>query len=56
MHNDLQLTEETFGSLEKEKVERFHAMAAGKEKAAVRGGAVFEHLQQAVLNSRAQGN
>jgi hypothetical protein len=56
MHNDLQLTEETFGSREKEKIERFHAIATGKEKTAVRGGAVFEHLQQAVLSSRAQGN
>ncbi len=56
MRNDLQLTEETFGSLEKEAIERFHALAAGREKAAVRGGAVFEHLQRAVLSSRAQGN
>ncbi|HWR91639.1 MAG TPA: hypothetical protein VN300_04400 [Desulfobacterales bacterium] len=56
MHNDLQLTEETFGSAKKEAVERFHALAAGKEKAAVRGAAVFEHLQRAVLSSRAQGN
>jgi hypothetical protein len=56
MHRDLQLAEETFGSLEKEKIERFHALAAGKEKAALRGSAVFEYLQQAVLRSRAQGN
>jgi hypothetical protein len=56
MHNDLQLTEETFGSREKEKIERFHAIAAGKEKAAVRGSAVFAYLQQAVLSSRAKGN
>jgi hypothetical protein len=56
MHHDLLLTEETFGSAEKEKIERFHALAAGKEKAAVQGAAVFEHLQQTVLHSRAQGN
>jgi hypothetical protein len=56
MHNDLQLTEEAFGSREKESVERFHALAAGKEKAAVRGAAVFEYLQEAVLSSRSQGN
>lgn len=56
MRNDLQLTEETYRSREKETIERFHALAAGREKAAVRGGAVFEHLQQAVLSSRAQGN
>ena len=56
MRNELQLTEESFSSLDKEKIERFHALAAGREKAAVRGAAVFEHLQQAVLSSRAQGN
>ena len=56
MPNELQLTEEGFGSLEKEKIERFHALAAGKEKTAVRGAAVFEYLQQAVLSSRSQGN
>ncbi len=56
MRNELQLTEEPFESLEKETIERFHALAAGKEKAAVQGAAVFEHLQQAVLQSRAQGN
>jgi hypothetical protein len=56
VRNDLQLTEETFSSLEKETIERFHALAAGRQTAAVRGGDVFGHLQQAVLNSRAQGN
>jgi hypothetical protein len=56
MHNDLQLTEEIFGGREKEQIERFHAIASGKEKTAVRGSAVFAALQQAVLNSRAQGN
>jgi hypothetical protein len=56
MHNELQLTDETFAAPQKEKIERFHAMAAGREKAAVRGAAVFESLQQAVLSSRAQGN
>ena len=56
MHNELQLTEEAFGSLEKDKVERFHALAAGKAQSAVRGAAVFAHLQQAVLNSRSQGH
>ena len=56
VHNDLRLTEEQFGALEKEKVERFHAIAAGKEKTAVQGVAVFEHLQKAVLSSRTHGN
>jgi len=56
MRNELQLTEEIFGSLEKEKIEQFHALAAGRQTAAVRGGDVFEHLQQAELSSRAQGN
>jgi hypothetical protein len=56
VRNDLKLTEEQFGALEKEKVERFHAIAAGKEKTAVQGAAVFEHLQQAVLSSRTHGN
>jgi len=56
VRNELQLTEETFESRKKETIERFHALAAGREKAAVQGGAVFEHLQQAVRSSRAQGN
>lgn len=56
VRSDLQLTEETFESRRKEAVERFHALAAGKEKAAVRGGAVFAHLQQAVRSSRTNGN
>ena len=56
VHNDLTLTEEQFGALEKEKVERFHAIAAGKEKTAVQGVAVFEYLQKAVLSSRTHGN
>jgi hypothetical protein len=56
MHNDLKLTEEQFGALEKEKLERFHAIAAGKEKTAVQGAAVFEYLQKAVLSSRTHGN
>ena len=56
MRNDLKLAEETFGAFEKEKVERFHAIAAGKEKTAVQGAAVFEHLQKAVLSSRTKGN
>ena len=50
--NDLRLTEESFGTLEKEKIERFHRLASGKEPAAIEGGAVFEHLQKMVLNSR----
>jgi hypothetical protein len=54
--NDLRLTEELFGTLEKEKIERFHRIASGKEAAAVEGGAVFEHLQKMVLTSRSKGN
>jgi len=56
VHNDLKLTEEQFGALEKEKVERFHAIAVGQERTAVQGAAVFEHLQKAVLSSRTHGN
>jgi hypothetical protein len=56
MRNELKLTEEQFGALDKEKLERFHAIASGKEKAAVEGAAVFEHLQKAVLSSRTKGN
>lgn len=55
-HNELQLTEEAFGSREKDQVERFHALAAGKEPSTVRGAAVFAYLQEAVLNSRSQGH
>jgi hypothetical protein len=56
MHNDLRLTEEQYGSLDKKQVERFHAVAAGKEGTAVQGNAVFEYLQKAVLSARARGN
>jgi hypothetical protein len=54
--NDLRLTEELFGTFEKEKIERFHRIASGKEPAAIEGGAVFEHLQKMVLSSRSKGN
>ena len=54
--NDLRLTEELFGTFEKEKIERFHQIASGKQPAAIEGGAVFEHLQKMVLNSRSRGN
>jgi hypothetical protein len=54
--NDLRLTEELFGTLAKEKIERFHRIASGKEPATVEGGAVFEHLQKMVLSSRSKGN
>jgi hypothetical protein len=56
VHNDLRLTEEQFGAHEKEKVERFHVIAASREKTAVQGADVFEHLQRAVLSSRTHGN
>jgi hypothetical protein len=56
MRNELKLTEEQFGSLENEKVERFHAIAAGKVECDVHGVRVFESLQRAVLTSRAKGN
>lgn len=56
MRNELQLTEEAFGSQEKDRVERFHALAAGKASSDVQGAAVFAHLQQAVLSSRSQGH
>ena len=53
--NDLRMTEELFGTLEKEKIERFRRISAGKEPAAIEGAAVFEHLQKMVLNSRSKG-
>lgn len=54
--NRLKLTEEQFGAFDKEKVERFHAFAAGDGPAAAEGTAVFERLQASVLSSRANGN
>ena len=56
MRNDLRLTEEQFEEFDKEKVERFHAIAAGKVEGDVQGVLVFESLQKAVLTSRAKGN
>lgn len=56
IQNELRLTEEQFGSLDKGQIERFHAIAAGKEKTGIQGSAVFEYLQKAVLSSRAKGN
>ena len=52
----LKLTEEPFGSSQKESVERFHRFAAGDGPAAAEGAAVFERLQDLVLSSRAKGN
>jgi hypothetical protein len=52
----LKLTEEQFGAFDKERVERFHAFAAGDGPAAIEGAAVFARLQALVLSSRANGN
>jgi hypothetical protein len=52
----LKLTEEQFGAFDKERVERFHAFAAGHGLAPTEGAAVFERLQAMVLRSRANGN
>jgi hypothetical protein len=56
MHTALQFTEEHFGSLEKDALPRLHRMASGQQKTATEGAAVFAHLQEMVLNSRAGGN
>jgi hypothetical protein len=56
VHNALRLTEDQFGSLDKARVEQFHAIVAGKEGAAAQGAAVFEYLRNLVLTSRANGN
>jgi hypothetical protein len=56
MRNELKLTEEQFGDVDKAKVERFHAIAAGKVETEIHGAEVFAYLQQTVLSSRAKGN
>jgi hypothetical protein len=56
MRNDLRLTEEQFGSREKERIERFHRIAGGKEEPTAAGPAVFGRLKAAVMRSRAAGN
>jgi hypothetical protein len=56
VRNELVLTEEQFGSFDKEKIERFHLVAGGKSEAAARGAAVFEQLQKTVMRSRSKGN
>ena len=43
---DLRLTEELYGTFDKEKIDRFHRIASGKEPAAVEGGAALERLQK----------
>jgi hypothetical protein len=53
--NLLQLTHETFGSLDKNKMERFKLIAAGKETSEITGSAVFEALQKAVPEAGAAG-
>lgn len=53
--NRLALTEEQYGSLEKERMARFHRIASGQEGGDVEGPAVFERLQQMVLTSRSMG-
>ncbi|MCU0560912.1 MAG: hypothetical protein MUD16_12070 [Desulfobacterales bacterium] len=56
MHHALRLTEEHFGSLDKEALPRLHRIASGQEKTGLEGAAVFARLQQMVLSSRAGGN
>ncbi len=56
MHHLLQFTDERFEAREKEALPRFHRMASGQEKTAIEGNAVFAHLQEMVLSSRAGGN
>ncbi len=56
MHHALRFTDERFGAREKEALPRFHRIASGQEKTAIEGAAVFAHLQETVLSSRAGGN
>jgi hypothetical protein len=56
VHNRLALTEERYGSLEKERLAGFHRIASGQEGADVEGAAVFERLQEMVLTSRSMGS
>lgn len=56
IHNALRLSEEQFGSLDKTRVEQFHAIASAKEGTSIQGAAVFEYLRNLVLRSRANGN
>ncbi|MFO7706573.1 MAG: hypothetical protein R6V84_00210 [Desulfobacterales bacterium] len=56
MHHALQFTEERFGSLEKDALPRLHRIASGQQKTGLEGAAVFSHLQEMVLSSRAGGN
>ncbi len=56
MHHLLQFTEERFGSLEKDALPRLHRIASGQLKTGIEGAAVFAHLQEMVLSSRAGGN
>lgn len=52
IQGSLKLIEEQISSLDKPKIEIFQQIAAGKQKVAVEGAAVFEYLKNAVLKPK----
>jgi len=49
IHNTLKLIDAQIGSYDKEKIERMHQIAAGKEDASMEGYRVFQYLKDAVV-------
>jgi hypothetical protein len=52
IHGTLKLIDEQISSFDKTTIERLQQVAAGKQKAAVEGPDVFEHLKNAVLKKK----
>ncbi|MCP4107408.1 MAG: hypothetical protein GY749_17995 [Desulfobacteraceae bacterium] len=52
IHNTVKLVEEQISSLDKQKIEFLHKVAAGKEKACSEGASVFEYLEKQVVSKK----
>lgn len=52
IHGTLKLLEEQISSFDKSKIELFQQIVTGKQKAAVEGADVFEHLKNTVLKKK----
>jgi len=52
IHNTIKLFDEKIGISDKDKIELLHMTASGKEKAAMEGTEVFQHLSDAVLSGK----
>jgi hypothetical protein len=52
MDNSIQLIDEQISSLDKDKMQYYQQVVQGKEKASIKGSAVFKYLKKAVLANK----